>query len=41
MFLVDTNGFGDGKEIDIANAIGIVEALKGCNNVRPVILISY
>jgi hypothetical protein len=40
--LCDTPGFKDqnGCEVDIANGYGIVKALKGCNSVRPVILIS-
>ncbi len=43
IYLVDTAGFEDtdGPERDIANGIGNVEALKGCRNVRPVILFSY
>ena len=41
--LCDSPGFGDtaGPEVDIANGIGLVEAIKGCKSVKPVILISY
>jgi len=39
----DTPGSGDtaGTEVDIANGFGIIEAIKGCRSVRPVILSSY
>ncbi|KAL4434988.1 hypothetical protein ABPG74_017744 [Tetrahymena malaccensis] len=41
--LCDVPGFGDtaGPEVDIANGIAIVEAIKQCKSVRPVILLSY
>ncbi|KAL4480832.1 hypothetical protein ABPG72_001701 [Tetrahymena utriculariae] len=41
--LCDVPGFGDtaGPEVDIANGIGIVEAIKQCKSVRPVILLSF
>jgi energy-coupling factor transporter ATP-binding protein EcfA2 len=41
--LCDTPGFGDtaGAEVGIANAIGVLEAIKGCKSVKPVILINY
>lgn len=43
IYLIDAAGLedSDGPEIDIANVIGIVEGLKECSKVRPVILISY
>ena len=43
IILCDSPGFGDtaGPEVDIANGLGIVEAVKGCKSVKPVILISY
>jgi hypothetical protein len=39
----DTPGFGDtaGVEVDVANGIGIISALRGGKSVRLVILISY
>jgi hypothetical protein len=42
VFLCDTPGFGDteGPEIDIANGIGLVNAVKGCRSVKPLILIN-
>ena len=41
--LCDTPGFGDtgGPEVDIANGVGIVDAVKGSKSVVPVILSSY
>ncbi|CAF4090243.1 unnamed protein product, partial [Rotaria sordida] len=41
--LCDSPGFEDtgGPEVDIANGIGIVRAIKSCKSVKPVILISY
>mmetsp|Transcript_25094 Transcript_25094/g.54270 ORF Transcript_25094/g.54270 Transcript_25094/m.54270 type:complete len:3102 (+) Transcript_25094:270-9575(+) len=41
--LVDTPGFGDnrGVEIDIANGLGISEAVRGCRSVRPLYLFSF
>ncbi|CAF3375314.1 unnamed protein product, partial [Rotaria sp. Silwood2] len=43
IILCDTPGFDDtsGVEVDIANGIGIVKAIKGCKRVKPVVLISY
>ncbi|KAL4508491.1 hypothetical protein ABPG72_003795 [Tetrahymena utriculariae] len=40
--LCDSAGFEDsnGAEVDISNGIGIVEAVKNCKSVRPVILVS-
>ncbi|MBX9585798.1 MAG: hypothetical protein K2X50_00940 [Gammaproteobacteria bacterium] len=40
--ICDTPGFEDtqGAEVDIANAIGVVEAVRGAKTVRPVVLIS-
>ena len=42
VMICDSPGFGDtaGAEVDIANSIGIIEAIKLCKNVRPVILVS-
>jgi len=41
--LCDSPGFEDtsGPEVDIANGIGIVRAIKVCQSVRPVIFVSY
>jgi len=43
IIICDTPGSGDtaGPEVDIANGIGIIEAVKGCKSVRPVVLSSY
>ncbi|CAF4656031.1 unnamed protein product, partial [Rotaria sp. Silwood2] len=43
IILCDNPGFGNTHraEFDIANAIGIVRAVKGCRSVKPVVLISY
>jgi energy-coupling factor transporter ATP-binding protein EcfA2 len=43
IILCDSPGFDDtsGVEVDIANGIGIVKAIKGCKSVKPVVLISY
>ncbi|CAF5166881.1 unnamed protein product, partial [Rotaria sp. Silwood1] len=43
IILCDTPGFEDtnGPEVDIANGIGVVRAVKGCKSVKPVVLISY
>ena len=40
--LCDTPGFGDtaGPEVDIANGVGVVEALKGCKSVKILALLS-
>ncbi len=40
--ICDTPGFEDtqGAEVDIANAIGVLEAVRGAKTVRPVVLIS-
>ncbi len=40
--ICDSPGFGDtaGAEVDIANSIGIIEAIKMSKSVRPVILVS-
>ncbi|KAL4445288.1 hypothetical protein ABPG74_022101 [Tetrahymena malaccensis] len=40
--LCDAPGFGDtaGPEVDIANGIGMVNAIRGCRSVRPVVLAS-
>ncbi|KAL4445289.1 hypothetical protein ABPG74_022102, partial [Tetrahymena malaccensis] len=42
IMLCDAPGFGDtaGPEVDIANGIGMVNAIRGCKSVRPVILAS-
>ncbi|CAF1354843.1 unnamed protein product, partial [Didymodactylos carnosus] len=43
IILCDSPGFEDtsGPEVDIANGIGIVKAIKGCKSVKPVVLVSY
>ena len=43
VIVCDTPGLGDtaGAEVDIANGIGIIEAIKECKSVRPVFLFSY
>ena len=42
IYLCDTPGFGDQNsvEVDIANMVGIISAIRGSRSVRPVILIS-
>jgi len=42
VILCDTPGFNDssGPEVDIANGIGIVKAVRQCRSVKPVLLIS-
>jgi hypothetical protein len=42
VYLTDTPGFGDdaGVEVQIANSIAISKALRSCNSVIPVIIIS-
>jgi hypothetical protein len=43
VYICDSPGFGDsgGVEIDIANGIGMINALHLCQSVRVVIIISY
>ena len=43
VILCDSPGFGDteGAEVDIANGIGIIKAIKGCQSVKPIVLFSY
>ncbi|CAF4333156.1 unnamed protein product, partial [Rotaria sp. Silwood2] len=43
IILCDTPGFEDtnGPEVDIANGIGVVKAVKGCKTVKPLVLFSY
>ncbi|KAL4441131.1 hypothetical protein ABPG74_002081 [Tetrahymena malaccensis] len=43
IILCDSPSFDDtaGPEVDIANGLGIVEAIKLCKSVRPVILLSF
>ncbi|CAF3393714.1 unnamed protein product, partial [Rotaria socialis] len=43
IIICDTPGFEDtnGPEVDIANGIGIVKAIKGSKSVKPVVIISY
>ncbi|CAF2989188.1 unnamed protein product, partial [Rotaria sp. Silwood2] len=43
VLLCDCPGFDDtgGPEVDIANGIGILKAIRGCKEVKPVVLISY
>ncbi|CAF0828795.1 unnamed protein product [Adineta steineri] len=40
IILCDSPGFEDtsGAEVDIANGLGIVKAIKGCKSVKPIIL---
>lgn len=42
VILCDSPGFcdTDGVELDIANGIGIVRAVKGCQSVKPIVLVS-
>lgn len=42
ILLADSPGFGDtaGVEVEIANMLGVSEALKGCKSILPVIVIS-
>ncbi|CAF1671128.1 unnamed protein product [Adineta ricciae] len=43
IILCDAPGFGDtaGAEVDIANGVGVIEALKGCKTVKILALSSY
>lgn len=43
VIICDTPGLGDtaGAEVDIANAISIIEAIRSCKSVKPVILVNY
>ncbi|CAM2727660.1 unnamed protein product [Rotaria socialis] len=43
VILCDTPGFEDtnGPEVDIANGISIVRAIRQCKTVKPVVLVSY
>ncbi|XP_065663330.1 uncharacterized protein LOC136085791 [Hydra vulgaris] len=43
IILCDSPGFGDtaGPEVDIANSVCIVEGIRFCKSVRPVILMNY
>ena len=43
IILCDTPGFDDtnGPEVDIANGISIVRAIRQCKTVKPVVLVSY
>ena len=43
VILCDSPGFEDTNrlEVDIANGIGIVKAIRGCKSVKPVVLVSY
>ncbi|CAF1204521.1 unnamed protein product [Adineta steineri] len=43
IILCDAPGFGDtaGPEVDIANGVGVIEALKGCKSVKILALSSY
>ncbi|CAF1151915.1 unnamed protein product [Rotaria sp. Silwood1] len=43
IILCDSPGFEDtsGPEVDIANGLGIVNVIKGCTSVKPVVVISY
>jgi GTPase SAR1 family protein len=41
-YFVDPPGFGDtaGNELDVANIVGIIHAIKICKSVRPVLLVA-
>ncbi|CAF1267204.1 unnamed protein product [Adineta steineri] len=43
IILCDAPGFGDtaGPEVDIANGVGVIEALQGCKSVKILALSSY
>ncbi|CAF4686848.1 unnamed protein product, partial [Rotaria sp. Silwood2] len=43
IIICDTPGFEDtnGPEVDIANGISIIRAIRECKSVRPVVLVSY
>ena len=43
IIICDTPGFDDtnGPEVDIANGISIIRAIRECKSVRPVVLVSY
>lgn len=43
IIICDTPGFGDsgGVEIDIANGVGMINALNGANSVRIVVILPY
>ncbi|UJR17602.1 hypothetical protein I4U23_004498 [Adineta vaga] len=43
IMLCDTPGFEDtnGPEVDVANGISIVRAIRQCHSVKPVVLVSY
>lgn len=43
VILCDSPGFGDteGAEVDIANGIGMIRAIKGCKSVKPIVLFSF
>ena len=43
LIICDTPGFGDtaGVEVDIANGVGMVNALHGANSVRVVVILPY
>jgi hypothetical protein len=42
VFVCDTPGFKDtaGVEVDVANSIGLINAVRGARSVRPVVIIS-
>jgi hypothetical protein len=43
LVICDTPGFGDsaGVEVDIANGVGMINALKGSRSVRIVVILGY
>jgi hypothetical protein len=43
LVICDSPGFGEsaGVEVDIANGVGMINALYGCRSLRVVIIISY
>lgn len=43
MAICDTPGFGDsdGVEVDIANNIGVIRAIRGASSVRVIVILPY
>jgi hypothetical protein len=43
LVICDSPGFGDnaGVEVDIANGVGMINALYGASSVRVVVLLTY
>lgn len=42
-YFCDSPGFGDtgGVEVDKANGLGLIEALRGCRSLRVVLILPY